>query len=81
MYGYFAMPLLAGGRLRRPRRPAREGTTLVAKQVSLDDAEARSRPMAQALREAATWVGCDAVAGRAAPSSAAEAAAVASELA
>ena len=33
------------------------GSTLVARQVSLDGPR-RSRPMAQALREAAEWVGC-----------------------
>ena len=42
----------------RPADPAREGTTLVARQVSLDRAAA-AEPMAQALREAASWVGCD----------------------
>jgi hypothetical protein len=31
---------------------------LVARQVSLDRASA-AEPMAQALREAASWVGCD----------------------
>ena len=38
--------------------PAREGKTLVARQVSLDRATA-AEPMARALREAASWVGCD----------------------
>jgi hypothetical protein len=38
--------------------PAREGTTLVARQVSLEKAAA-AEPMARALREAASWVGCD----------------------
>ena len=31
VHGYFAMPLLAGGRLRRARRPGARGPTLVAK--------------------------------------------------
>ncbi|MFD7867428.1 winged helix-turn-helix domain-containing protein [Streptomyces sp. NPDC059783] len=57
IHGYFAMPLLAGGRLRGRVDPAREGTTLVARQVSLADAKA-VEPMARALAEAATWVGC-----------------------
>ncbi|WP_372408009.1 winged helix-turn-helix domain-containing protein [Streptomyces luteireticuli] len=60
VHGYFAMPLLAGGRLVGRVDPAREGRTLVARQVSLDGAAAVP-PMARALREAAEWVGCDAV--------------------
>ncbi|MFD9567372.1 winged helix-turn-helix domain-containing protein [Streptomyces sp. NPDC059994] len=60
VYGYFAMPLLAGGRLLGRADPARQGRTLVAKQVSLDTPKAIA-PMAQALLEAARWVGCDAV--------------------
>lgn len=60
IHGYFAMPLLAGGRLRGRVDPAREGSTLVARQVSMDGRSAVA-PMAQALLEAATWVGCDAV--------------------
>ena len=58
VHGYYAMPLLAGGRLAGRADPAREGKTLVARQVTLDRAAA-AEPMAQALREAATWVGCD----------------------
>ncbi|MFG2414719.1 winged helix-turn-helix domain-containing protein [Streptomyces goshikiensis] len=60
IHGYFAMPLLAGGHLQGRVDPAREGTTLVARQLSLTTPKA-ARPMAQALREAASWVGCDAV--------------------
>lgn len=60
VYGYFAMPLLSSGRLLGRVDPAREGTTLVARQVSLDTPKAVA-PMAEALREAAGWVGCDAV--------------------
>jgi uncharacterized protein YcaQ len=59
-HGYFAMPLLAGGRLVGRVDPAREGRTLIARQVSLDSAKALPA-LAQALREAAEWVGCDAV--------------------
>jgi uncharacterized protein YcaQ len=58
VHGYYAMPLLAGGRLAGRAAPARGGTTLVARHVSLDRASA-AEPMARALREAASWVGCD----------------------
>jgi len=61
VHGYFAMPLLAGGKLVGRVDPKREGKTLVARKVSLDTASA-VQPMADALREAAGWVGCDAVA-------------------
>ncbi|MFJ8468620.1 winged helix-turn-helix domain-containing protein [Streptomyces swartbergensis] len=57
VYGYFAMPVLAGGRLVGRVDPAREGRTLVAKQVTLDGAKAVPA-VAQALAEAATWVDC-----------------------
>ncbi|RSO14388.1 cytoplasmic protein, partial [Streptomyces sp. WAC 06725] len=60
IHGYFAMPLLTGGRLAGRVDPAREGSTLIARQVSMHDAKA-VRPMAQALTEAARWVGCDTV--------------------
>ncbi|MGW7550108.1 winged helix-turn-helix domain-containing protein [Streptomyces rimosus] len=60
IHGYFAMPLLTGGRLAGRVDPAREGSTLIARQVSMRDAKA-VRPMAQALTEAARWVGCDTV--------------------
>jgi uncharacterized protein len=58
IHGYYTMPLLAGGQLAGRVDPAREGTTLVARQVSLERASA-AEPMARALREAARWVGCD----------------------
>ncbi|MFF5971640.1 winged helix-turn-helix domain-containing protein [Streptomyces sp. NPDC012769] len=61
VYGYFAMPVLSGGRLVGRVDPARDGRTLVARQVSLDGAKAVPA-VARALREAAEWVGCDAVA-------------------
>ncbi|MFJ3893763.1 winged helix-turn-helix domain-containing protein [Streptomyces sp. NPDC090083] len=57
IHGYFAMPVLAGGRLVGRVDPAREGRTLVAKQVTLDDAKAVPS-VAQALVEAASWVDC-----------------------
>lgn len=60
IHGYFAMPLLAGGKLQGRVDPAREGTTLVARQLSLTTPKA-ARPMAEALREAANWVGCDTI--------------------
>jgi uncharacterized protein len=60
VHGYFAMPLLAGGRLVGRVDPGRSGKTLVAKHVSLDE-PAAVRPMARALAEAATWVGCEAI--------------------
>ncbi|MDX3239040.1 crosslink repair DNA glycosylase YcaQ family protein [Streptomyces sp. ME03-5709C] len=60
VHGYFAMPLLSGGRLVGRADPAREGSTLIARQVSLESARA-VEPMARALREAAAWVGCDEV--------------------
>lgn len=61
VHGYFAMPLLAGGRLAGRVDPVRQGQTLVARQLSLTSAAA-AVPMARALREAAEWVGCSAVA-------------------
>jgi uncharacterized protein len=60
VHGYFTMPLLAAGRLMGRVDPARDGTTLVARKLSLDKAAA-AEPMAKALAEAAGWVGCDSV--------------------
>ncbi|MFG2894665.1 winged helix-turn-helix domain-containing protein [Streptomyces sp. NPDC048248] len=60
IHGYFAMPLLSGGRLVGRVDPAREGSTLVARQVSLEGIKAVPA-MARALHEAASWVGCDSV--------------------
>jgi uncharacterized protein YcaQ len=60
VHGYFTMPLLAGGHLLGRVDPARDGTTLVARKLSLDKAAA-AEPMAKALAEAAAWVGCDSV--------------------
>ncbi|WP_460366970.1 winged helix-turn-helix domain-containing protein [Actinocorallia lasiicapitis] len=65
VHGYFAMPLLAGGKLVGRVDPAREGTTLVVRQISLDGPERtvlkNTEAAAKALWEAASWVGCDAV--------------------
>jgi uncharacterized protein YcaQ len=58
VHGYFAMPLLAGGQLVGRVDPARSGKTLIARQASLDKPSAVV-PMARALAEAASWVGCD----------------------
>jgi uncharacterized protein YcaQ len=58
IHGYFTMPLLAGGRLAGRVDPARSGRTLLARKVSLETPSAAGA-MAMALREAASWVGCD----------------------
>ncbi len=67
-HGYFAMPVLAGGRLIARVDPARAGDTLVARQIVIEPrhaADARlpgaAAAIGAALREAASWVGCDAV--------------------
>ncbi|SCE53380.1 hypothetical protein GA0115240_17688 [Streptomyces sp. DvalAA-14] len=57
VHGYFAMPLLAGGKLVGRVDPSREGHTLVARQVTLDGVKA-VQPAADAITEAAGWVGC-----------------------
>ena len=57
-HGYFTMPLLADGRIMGHVDPAREGRTLVARAVALFD-EGAVPAMASALRDAASWVGCD----------------------
>ncbi|GAA3117438.1 crosslink repair DNA glycosylase YcaQ family protein [Planomonospora alba] len=64
VHGYFTMPVLTGGRLIGRVDPAREGSTLVARQIGLEPGvtpERAAGPLAEALREAADWVGCDAV--------------------
>lgn len=55
VHGYFAMPLLAGGRIVGRVDPARDGSTLVARQVSVEPGGVAA--LAVALREAASWVG------------------------
>ncbi|WP_037619545.1 winged helix-turn-helix domain-containing protein [Streptomyces aureus] len=57
IHGYFAMPVLAGGRLVGRVDPAREGRTLIARQVGMDGPKAVPA-VAQALVEAASWVDC-----------------------
>jgi uncharacterized protein len=61
VHGYYAMPVLGGDRLVALVDPGRAGRTLVAKSVSLRTADAPGH-VARALRTAAAWVGCDAVA-------------------
>ncbi|GGO75708.1 winged helix-turn-helix domain-containing protein [Nonomuraea cavernae] len=64
VHGYFTMPVLAGGRLIGRVDPAREGTTLVARQVSLEPGLSAAKwagAIGDALWSAADWVGCDAV--------------------
>jgi hypothetical protein len=56
--GYFTMPLLAGGQIAGWVDPARDGKTLVARNVFIDK-PATVAPMARALAEAAQWVGCE----------------------
>ncbi|WP_327087352.1 winged helix DNA-binding domain-containing protein [Nonomuraea sp. NBC_01738] len=64
VHGYFTMPVLSGGRLVGRVDPAREGTTFVARQVSLEPGISPARAadgVRDALWEAASWVGCDSV--------------------
>lgn len=58
VHGYFAMPVLHGGKLIARVDPAREGTTLVARRVTLEPGVKKLDAVEEALREAATWVGC-----------------------
>ncbi|MDQ1378707.1 MAG: uncharacterized protein QOE15_2880 [Acidimicrobiaceae bacterium] len=64
VHGYYVMPVLAGGRLVGRVDPKRVGKTLVARQVSLVEPwrPEQVQAVSEALREAAAWVGCDAVA-------------------
>src|SRR4051794_9377304 len=57
VHGYYAMPLLAGGRLVGRVDPGREDGRLVAKRLSVEPRAVGA--MATALREAAAWVGCE----------------------
>ncbi len=61
VFGYFAMPVLAGTELVGLVDPGRDGSTLVAKQVTLFSPRAVPH-VASALRTAAGWVNCDAIA-------------------
>ncbi|MHB8245920.1 MAG: winged helix-turn-helix domain-containing protein [Acidimicrobiales bacterium] len=67
IHGYYAMPVLAGDRFVGRVDPARDGSTLVARSVHLEDLSdaalrRAARSTAASLLEAAKWVGCDSVA-------------------
>jgi uncharacterized protein len=80
-HGYFTMPLLAGGRLIARVDPARVNGTLVARHVVVEERhatpprlETTAAAIGGALQEAASWVGCSAIAiERVAPAGAAAA--------
>jgi uncharacterized protein YcaQ len=57
IYGYFAMPVLDETRIVGLVDPGRRGEVLVAKQVTLLRPDAAA-PVARAVAEAASWVGC-----------------------
>jgi uncharacterized protein YcaQ len=59
-HGYFVMPLLSEGGLRGRVDPKRDGAVLRARRVSLEPTAVDA--MAEALRTAALWVGCEEVA-------------------
>jgi len=67
VHGYFAMPVLHGGRLVGRVDPAREGGILVAKRVTLETTGSGAPVTgaidgtAKALREAASWLGAEAI--------------------
>ena len=67
VHGYYAMPVLHGGRLVARVDPKREGRVLHARQVTFETGPrggvpaAAVRGTATALREAASWVGCEEV--------------------
>jgi uncharacterized protein len=64
VHGYFTMPILAGGRLIGRVDPARDGSTFVARQLSLEpgvSAVKWGEAVREALWSAASWVGCDSV--------------------
>jgi uncharacterized protein len=60
IYGYFAMPVLAGARIVGLVDPGRQGEAFVAKQVTLLRPGAAPQ-VARALAEAASWVGSTSV--------------------
>jgi uncharacterized protein len=61
LFGYFAMPVLAGTTMVGLVDPGRDGQTLVAKQVTMHTAGA-TRHVATALKEAGRWMGSDHIA-------------------
>lgn len=60
IHGYFAMPLLAKGKLVGRMDPSRDGSTLVANKLTVEPGYAEE--MGAALVEAAAWVGAGSVA-------------------
>ncbi|MCG5218456.1 DNA glycosylase AlkZ-like family protein [Streptosporangium soli] len=61
VHGYFTMPVLAGGRLVGRVDPARDGSTLIARQMSIEPGPGqvkRVEAVREALWSAAEWVGC-----------------------
>lgn len=62
VYGYFAMPVLAGGRIVGRVDPARSGKTFVARQATIEPGGAKAvAAVAGAIVEAASWVGSTSV--------------------
>jgi uncharacterized protein YcaQ len=63
VHGYFSMPVLVGDALVARIDPARDGATLVARSVHLEDGVALgvTAGIASALAEAARWVGATSV--------------------
>ena len=61
VYGYFAMPVLSGGRIVGRVDPGRSGSTFVAKHVDVPLAKDVGA-VATAIEEAASWVGSSAIA-------------------
>jgi uncharacterized protein len=57
VYGYFAMPVLAGGRIVARVDPVRRDGVLVGRTVTFERPRAVV-PVARAMVEAAAWVGC-----------------------
>lgn len=60
VYGYFAMPVLAGGGIVARVDPVRRGSELVGRTVTLERPSA-IHAVARAMLEAARWVGCTSV--------------------
>jgi uncharacterized protein len=60
VHGYYAMPVLAGGRIVGKVDPARRDGALLAKHVTLDS-ESAVPAVAKALVAAASWIGTDKV--------------------
>lgn len=61
VYGYFAMPVLSGGRIVGRVDPGRSGKTFVAKHVDVPHAKDVAA-VAAAITEAASWVGSSSIA-------------------